>query len=212
MQYSFASPTYKTRTHGIDSSVVNSTEPDGRVVVNLVYTFFVKRKGILKRWNAIYENFPNLGDMKTDVEFYRCIKRNKDRQLDPTNIRGYVEKGDTNWKTNGGAYIAHPFLKHKKTAINIVHETIKVTITKPLIFVSSIRDELERVMKVRDFITAENTRLAAVDKINKIMNKPTMPEYQEADLERLQRLEMNKGYSNGDGFKGDGSPDYLIGI
>lgn len=196
MDYKFPKITFNHSVHGISSSVVNEFEGD-KLVVNMVYVFYVKRKGILKRWDAIKSNFPNLGDMITTVERYRCLKRDKTKLLDDNHFMGYIDSSDPKFEQFQSSRPS-PFLQNKKTGKNVVNESLMVTIRKPLLFLTNIRDEMERVMKVRDFIYAENTRLAAVDRINKLMGNQVMPEFQPDDLERLEYLVRNNGSMNVD--------------
>lgn len=210
MQFNFPSLVYKNTVQGIESSVVNE-HSGGNYVVNLKYTFYIKRQGILKRWDAIYSNFPNLGDMKTEVKFYRYIKRDRTKIIDPTNYKGYIAEGEPGFRLS--PLVASPFKKNKRSGKNVVNEYIHVTITKPLIFVTDIREEMTRVMKLRSFIYAENTRLASVDRINGIMGQPVLPEYNPEDLDELLNREKRvHGQMVGDGLRRHGDSHYGLSV
>lgn len=149
---------------------------------NLVYSFFIKRKGIIKRWSAIKDNLPNLGDINISHEFIRNIRKDTSKIYDSSSLSGIISSDDITFKDKLSKMPGHPYLKHKKTYLNLVDEYVYVVVKKPMLFSTDFRSEFIRILKLRDFIYAENTRLSAVDKISALMGGPVIPEYEEDKL------------------------------
>lgn len=193
---------FEQKIYGINMRMESSHFLD-RQETNLVFKFYLKRDGILKRWDQIRSLLHEVDHSKMRVGRERTFSYFKKKEVTALKARSKYsctrnfsptfEGSDSLYGDSCGD---KDLQKRETSNGNFkVNETLEVIVEVPLSHLINFTDEYIKVSKLRNQILAINAKIKAEDRLNSIQGKSVTPEYEPKRLEHMRKTGNHNYYA-----------------
>lgn len=192
--------------YGIHMELVTRLEKGNEPRNYLEFKFNVKRKGILKRWELIESQLPDMGIIQVENNPVRFVDRIPIKKLIERKEHGrykfICEARPSEAKNSGYIREGKLRLRNSQTGEFSIGEMLRLTVSIPFMFSMNIAEELDRVMELRKMIFALNSVIVANERVKAIKGETLLQEFEPQVLSNL----VNKGNYWGNDEVTEGTP------